>query len=429
VADRPGILNGTPVCAGREWPPWPQWDDGERAFLMGVLDSGGWSFGKGEEATTWASELAAFQDARHGIPLTNGTQTLEAALAACGVGEGDEVIVPAFTFVATATAALAVNATPVLVDVDPLSLCIDVEAAEAAVTDRTRAIIPVHLAGVASDLDALTDLCRRRDLILIEDCAHAPGTRWRGKGVGSFGSFGSFSCESHKLITAGEGGALITDDEALRARAWSYADCGRVGREHPYHHATYGSNMRMTEWQGAVLRAQLQRYPEQLRRRQESAKLLDAELSGIVGITPQAEDARMDSRAVYSYVFHYEDAGFAGLSRQVFEDALRAEGIEVGIPYPSLNTLALFREARFAPRLRAGAPRIDYAALRLPHSEAAAENTVWLTHRMLLAEPERVLDIVRAISRIQANAEAIRRRTRGLAGLATRLVGAARARS
>jgi dTDP-4-amino-4,6-dideoxygalactose transaminase len=425
AADRPAILNGTPVCAGKAWPRWPQWNESEREGLGRVLESGAWSVGGGREAMAWAAELAAFQGARHGIPLTNGTQTLEAALFACGVGEGDEVIVPAFTFVATATAALAVNATPVLVDVDPASLCIDVEAAEAAVTDRTRAIIAVHLAGVAADLDALADLCRRRDLVLIEDCAHAPGTRWRARGVGGFGSFGSFSFEAHKLITAGEGGALITDDEDLRARAWSYADCGRVGREHPYHHATYGSNLRMTEWQGAVLRAQLERYPEQLRTRQESAKLLDAELSGIAGITPQAEDPRMDIRAVYSYVLHFDAAEFAGLSRDAFEEALRAEGLEVGIPYPSLNSLELFRAAKFAPRLRTGAPRVDYGQLRLPGAEGAAATTVWLTHRMLLAEPDRVLDIVRAISRVQANAEAIRRRTRGLAGLATRVLGAA----
>ena len=425
MADRPAILNGTPVCTGREWPRWPQWDERERALLGRVLDSGNWSAGGGSEASTWAGEFASFQGVRHGIPLTNGTHTLEGALVACGVGEGDEVIVPGFTFVATATAALAVNATPVLVDVDRASLCVDVGATEAAVTDRTRAIIAVHLAGVAADLDALADLCRRRGLVLIEDCAHAPGTRWRSQGVGSFGSFGSFSFEAHKLITAGEGGALITDDEDLRARAWSYADCGRVDREDPYHHPTLGSNLRMTEWQGAVLRAQLERYPEQLRTRQESAKLLDAELGGIAGITPQAEDARMDSRAVYSYVLHYDAAEFAGLPRDAFEAALRAEGLEVGIPYPSLNTLELFRGANFGPRLRGSAPRVDYAQLRLPEAERAAETTVWLTHRMLLAEPERVLDIVRAISRVQANAEAIRRRTRGLAGLATRLRGAA----
>jgi dTDP-4-amino-4,6-dideoxygalactose transaminase len=409
VTDRPAILNGTPVCAAE--------------LLDAVLESGAWSSATGTEAAEWAAEFAAFQGARHGIALTNGTHTMEAALAACGVGEGDEVIVPALTFVASASVALAVNATPVLVDVDPRSLCIDVGAAEAAIGERTRAIVAVHLAGNACDLDALVALCGRHDLVLIEDCAHAPGTRWRGRGAGSFGSFGSFSFQAHKLISAGEGGALLTDDDALRTRAWAYADCGRVEGEHWYHHASYGSNLRMSEWQGAVLHAQLRRYPEQLRARQQSARLLDAELAGIAGVDPQTEDPRMDSRAHYAYVLHYDAAEFAGLPRQDFEAALKAEGLELTGSYPSLNNLELFRAGNFGPRLRAGGPRLDYAALRLPGAEYAAANTVWLGHRMLLAEPERVLDIARAIARIQANAAAIRRGTRGLAGLATRIAG------
>src|SRR3954454_11319882 len=215
VTDRPAVLSGTPVRAGKSWPRWPYWDDAERRVLEDVLESGSWSSTRGDQVTSWAAELAAFQDCRHGLAVTNGTHTIEAAFAACEVGEGDEVIVPALTFVATATAALAVNATPVLVDVDAGSLCIDVAAAEAAITDRTRAIAAVHIAGTACDLDSLVDLCDRHGLALVEDCAHAHGTRWRGLGVGSFGSFGSFSFEASKLMTAGEGGVLITNDDTL----------------------------------------------------------------------------------------------------------------------------------------------------------------------------------------------------------------------
>jgi len=429
VPDRPAILNGTPIRAGKEWPRWPQWDGSERELLGEVLESGRWSRSRGgRRANEWAQAFAGFQGAAHGLALTNGTHTLEAALAACDVGEGDEVIVPALTFVSTATAALAVNATPVIVDVDPATLCIDPAAAEAAITARTRAMIVVHVAGVACDMDALTEVCARRALALVEDCAHAPGTRWRGRGVGAFGAFGSFSFESHKLIAAGEGGALVTGDDELRARALSYVDCGRVEGGHWYHHARYGSNMRMTEWQGAVLEAQLSRYPGQHRLREERAALLDAELATVPGVTPQPGDARIDSRAYYSYVVHFDPESFAGLGRRELEAALDAEGIDLGGSYPSLNTLELFRSAAFAPRLRSSAPALDYAALSMPHAEHAAEHTLWLDHRMLLAEPEDVCDISRALARVQANAAAIARGARGPRALAGRLRAAVRSR-
>jgi dTDP-4-amino-4,6-dideoxygalactose transaminase len=425
MTERPAVLRGTPVRAGKQWPRWPHWDEAEQELLGEVLESGAWSSIHGDQVARWAAEFAALQGGRHCIAVTNGTHALEAAFIASDVGEGDEVIVPAITFVATATAALAVNATPVLVDVDRDSLCIDVAAAEAAITERTRAIVAVHLAGTACDLDALVDLCERRDLVLIEDCAHAHGTRWRGRGAGTFGSFGTFSFESSKLMTAGEGGAVITDDEALRARASSYVDSGRVEGGHSYHHVIGGSNLRMTEWQGAVLRAQLRRFGEQHRVRHERASLLDSALADMPGLRPQPGDPRMDGRARYAYVFHYDPEAFAGLSARDFAWAMAAEGIAVSAPYPSLHTLELFRSARFGPRRRSSAPRIDYASLSLPNAEYAAANTVWLEHRMLLADPEDVLDIVRAAARIGAHADAVARARRRRA-LRARLVGAAR---
>jgi dTDP-4-amino-4,6-dideoxygalactose transaminase len=427
VSDRPAILRGTAVRAGKSWPAWPQWDESEQAQLGEVLASGAWSNARGGQARLWATEFAALQGARHGLPLTNGTHTLEAALIACGVGEGDEVIVPALTFVATATTVLAVNATPVLVDVEADSLCIDVTAAEAAISERTRAVMAVHLGGRPCDMDALVELCQKHGLALIEDCAHAHGSRWRGRGAGTFGSFGSFSFEASKLITAGEGGALITNDEALRARAWEYVDCGRVEGEHWYHHTSAGSNLRMTEWQGALLRAQTRRFPGQHRLREERAAQLDEALEAIPGLRPQGGDPRIDSRAYYAYIIHYDPAEFGGMPLAGFEAALAAEGIEFGGCYPSLNRLELFRESRFGPRHRATAPAIDYAAQRLPRAEAAAANTVWLDHPMLLAEPEDVLDIARAMERIQRHAGAVAKRA-SRATVGARIAGRLRGR-
>jgi dTDP-4-amino-4,6-dideoxygalactose transaminase len=404
--NRAAILGGQPLFAA-PFPRWPVWDDRERKALSATLDSGGWWDGDGERAARFASDFAAYQGARHGLAMTNGTHTLETALAACDVGEGDEVIVPGMTFVASAGAVLAVNATPVLVDVDPETLCLDAAAAEAAITERTRAIMVVHVAGAAADLDALTALCARRGLHLIEDCAHAHGTFWRGRGVGSWGSFGSFSMQSSKLMTAGEGGVLTCNDDRLRDLARSYANCGRVEGEWFYHHVRYGANLRMTEWQGAVLAAQLERFPEQNRTRNRNALALGEALSRIEGIRPQFRDPRMNSQGNYCYVFHYDRSAFAGMDLRLFERALGAEGVPMGVSYPSLNELEVFRRGDFGPRLRASAPKIDYASLRLPVAEHAARSTVWLQHRLLLGEPDQVLDVARAVKRVQDQAAAI----------------------
>lgn len=406
LTDTPAILGGTPLRA-TDYPSWPVWDDTERSGLLRVLDDGGWWQGDGDVAASMAADFASYHGARFGLAMTNGTHTLEAALIACGVGDGDEVIVPAMTFVASASAALAVNATPILVDIDPDNLCIDVDAARDAITERTKAIVAVHVAGAACDLDELTALCGRAGIRLIEDCAHAHGTFWRGRGVGSWGDFGSFSMQRSKLMTAGEGGVLICNDEALRDAAWAYADCGRVKGEWFYHHATLGTNLRMTEWQGAVLAAQLQRFPEQNRVRNDNALALNRALDEIPGIRTPRRDPRMDSQGNYCFVFHYDSKQFSGLPLRRFEAALAAEGIPMGVSYPSLTDLTMFRTRNFEPRLRHLAPEVDYPLLHLPRAEHAAATTVWLQHRILLASREDVLDVSRAVSRIRAHAEAI----------------------
>jgi dTDP-4-amino-4,6-dideoxygalactose transaminase len=405
MLDLPAILGGTPLFAATEWPNWPQWDHSERTRLVAVLDEGGWWTGDGGEAQRFADDFARYHSSSHGLPFTNGTHTIEAALVACEIGEGDEVIVPGLTFVATAGAVLAVNAIPVLVDIEPGSLNIDVDAAEAAITDRTRAILAVHVAGNSCDLDALVALCERRGLHLIEDCAHAHGTFWRGRGVGSFGTFGSFSMQRSKLMTAGEGGVLIGSDTTRMQRAWSYWNCGRVPDEHWYHHPTYGSNLRMTEWQGAILNAQLERFPEQNARRNESAIALNHTIAGVPGLSPQARDQRMNSQGNYCYVFHFDSDSFAGMTLSSFEQSLAAEGVPLGVSYPALNTLGLFRSNAFAPRFRS-AP-LDYRDVRLPVAEHAATSTVWMEHRVLLAEPERVATVAEACERIRRHAARI----------------------
>ncbi len=402
----PAILGGEPIRR-RDYPTWPVWDAADRDRLVGVLETGAWWDGDGDLARTFATRFAELQGARHGLPMTNGTHALEAALWACGVGEGDEVIVPGMTFVASATAVISVGATPILVDVDPETLNIDPAAAEAAIGDKTRAIIAVHVAGAAADLDALTDICRRHDVHLIEDCAHAHGTTWRGRGVGSWGSFGAFSMQHSKLMTAGEGGALITNDDDLHRSAWEYWNCGREPGKWFYHHAVAGSNLRMTEWQGAVLLGQLERFPEQNRIRNANAVELGEALLEIPGLVPQRRDPRMDMQGNYCFVFHYDRAEFADMPLATFEASLEAEGIPMGVSYPALNTLQLFREGALGPRIRRPSRTIDWRALSLPVAERLAESTVWLQHRLLLASRDEVLDVARAARRIQQHARQI----------------------
>ena len=403
----PALLGGVPVADAGTYPSWPQWSEREREELLATLDSGAWWTGDGERAFRFARDFAQYQGAAAGYPFTNGTQTLEAALVACGVGEGDEVIVPGMTFVASASAVLAVNATPVIVDVDPETLCIDPAAAEAAIGERTRAIIAVHVAGAVCDLDLLVPLCERRGLHLIEDCAHAHGSQWRGRGAGSYGSFGSFSMQQGKLMTAGEGGALIGNDPQLLDAAWNYADCGRERGRWFYHHATIGSNFRMTEWQGAVLLAQLERFPEQNAVRNANAIALGEALARVPGLRAQRRDERMDSQGNYCFVVHYDSSEFAGMPLRRFEEALYADGVPLGVSYPSLSDLDVFRNRSFAPTRRASAPSLDYPNLHLPVAEHAAASTVWMEHRLLLAERDRVLRVAEAATRIHEHAAAI----------------------
>ncbi|MDH4308530.1 MAG: aminotransferase class I/II-fold pyridoxal phosphate-dependent enzyme, partial [Acidimicrobiia bacterium] len=207
------LFGGAPVRS-EPYPHWPDWDDTERNGLLEVLDSGRWWSSQGTKVKEFESAWASFCGVDETIAVTNGTHAIEVALLGLGIGAGDEVIVTDYTFLASASAVATVNAIPVLVDVDHSTFCIDVDAVEAAITPRTRAVVAVHLAGHPADLDRLTALCDRHDLVLIEDCAHAHGSEWNGVPVGGHGDAGTFSFQQSKLMTAGEGGAITVRDAA-----------------------------------------------------------------------------------------------------------------------------------------------------------------------------------------------------------------------
>ena len=399
------ILGGSPAKT-KPFPVWPIYDDREREALNEVLESGAWWRTPGTKTLAFEREFAAYHQAKHGIAVTNGTHALEVALAAMGVGSGDEVIVPNATFVATASAVLFTGALPVLVDVSADSYCIDPELAEAAITANTKAIIAVHMGGRPADLDQLTAVADKHGILLLEDAAHAHGSEWRGRKVGSMGIGGTFSFQASKTMTAGEGGMIISDDDDFERLARSTHDCGRLPGEWFYDHFMYGSNYRLSEWQGAVLLAQLTRLDEQTSCRHQNGRALDRLLSELPGITPQSHDGRITRNGQYAYIFHYDKRAFSGVETLRFVEALEAEGIPTQAPYPPLHKLDLFTSGAYRDRLSGAqaSAKHDFLGEAFPNSEREAWETVWITQNALLGDKEDMGEIAAAILKIQANA-------------------------
>jgi dTDP-4-amino-4,6-dideoxygalactose transaminase len=399
------ILGGEPIRTTID-SDWPVYDESEKQALVEVLDSRAWWRSQGNQTLQFEREFAAYHQARHGIAVTNGTAALEVALAALGIGPGDEVIVPDFTFVATASAVLFTGALPVLVDVTPDTYCLDPDMVEGAITRHTRAIIAVHLGGHPADLDRLVKIARTYGLALVEDCAHAHGSEWRGRRVGSIGDVATFSFQSSKLMTAGEGGIILTNRDDLETRVRSIHDCGRLPEEWFYSHFMYGSNYRLSEWQGAVLRRQLTRLDEQTEVRTRSSAWLNLHLPEIHGITPQKQDERCTRNGQYAYIFHYNKTFFAGLPAETFILALEREGFSIQASYPPVHALDLFKNGAYRQRLcpEQANQSNPYRDASYPNTLRGAWETVWLPQPFLLSPLDDIELVHAAICKIQRHA-------------------------
>lgn len=396
------IHGGSPVRS-TGFPEWPTADTRERELLLEVLDSRRWWSSQGTKVREFETQWAQFHGADTSIAVTNGSHTLEIALLALGVGEGDEVIVPNWTFVATVAAVLMVNAIPVIVDVELETGCIDPEAVRLAISPRTRAIIPVHIAGSIADMDALNDIATQYGLVILEDCAHSHGSTWRGVPAGMLGDAGSYSFQSSKLMTGGEGGAIVSRHDDVLSRARSFSDCGRRPGEWFYSHYLLGGNYRMTEWQGAVLLAQLERFPDQQVIRARNADMLNHELALIPGIHPQGRHPSCTSQGNYCYMVRVDEQEF-GVSRDVLREALIAEGISLTMAYPPLTRLDVFADPDgFAPRLRSREGMQNFSSLQLPVSESLADTTLWFTTSVLMGSNEDARDVFRAMEKIHSH--------------------------
>jgi dTDP-4-amino-4,6-dideoxygalactose transaminase len=422
------LLGGEPVRTA-PWPPWPVHDDREEQAVLDVLRSGNWwrhSYGQGvelaEDERRPQSTVARFQQAfarahgcQYGICAANGTVTLEIALRAAGVMPGDEVIIPPYTYIATATAPLMVGAIPIFVDIEPDTYNIDPRRIEEAITDRTRAVIPVHFGGQPCDTDAINALAKQHDLVVIEDAAHAHGSSYQGRKCGSLGNLGSFSFQLSKNMTAGEGGVITTNCAEYADTCESLVWGGRKLGQPWYRHFVLASNARMTEFQGAILLAQLERLQEQREKRTANARLLTGLLNEVEGIEPLVVLPTTTAHSYHLYMFRYRPEAFGGVEKDRFVAALQAEGMAGAF---AGYTTPLYANPMFVDKHFFGGPwpvdawkhgrQLDYAAFaeRCPVSERACESeAVWIPQTMLLADEDGMHDIAKAVKKIQAQAK------------------------
>ncbi|MEU7828916.1 DegT/DnrJ/EryC1/StrS family aminotransferase [Nonomuraea sp. NPDC049129] len=392
------LHGGTPVRSA-PWPAWPPpLDPAQRALVTEVLESGQWGATQGGSTVT---DLTAAFAHRSGVPygvaVGNATLGLFAALRGLGVGRGDEVIVPAYTFVASATAVLLAGATPVIADVNPVDLHLSPEAVEAALTDRTAAIMPVHLAGSPADMDPLNALAARHGLVVVEDTAQAHGATYKGRPVGGLGDAGVYSFQASKAMTAGEGGLIVCRDEAAYEAIWSVCNLGRRLGGQWYGHPSVGWNLRLTEIQAALLLPWLDRLDTEIARREAFCAAAEHELGtewcvahggesagvGSVSVVPRPPGTTRDSRHLLMLRFHEP------VDREFLFAAMAAEGVPLEGGYPPLGTMAaLVREgARVEP---------------CPAAEAAAREVVWVRQSMLMDDPRHAAHLAEALAKVLA---------------------------
>jgi dTDP-4-amino-4,6-dideoxygalactose transaminase len=345
-AARPAVLGGKPVREGG-WASWPQWQQAWEPEVLEVLRSNQWfRGGPGGHVGDFEDAYARLLGAKRCLATASGTTALLVALNVMDVDAGDEVIVSPFTFIATYNAVLAHKALPVFADTDPSSFTLDPASIESRITDRTRAIVPVHIYGMPCDMDPINEIARRRKLAVVEDACQAWLAEYRGRKCGVLGDLGCFSFQESKHLPAGEGGAVTGNSDELLDRCHSFHNCGHAHGgfrgDKPYF--TRGANYRMQHFQAAILLQQMEKLVQDTARRRENADYLSAQLRQVPGIQP----ARLPegSRPVWHlYPLRYDPRGFNGLSREKFIAALNAEGIPCGGGYTEQYDDGLLDEA------------------------------------------------------------------------------------
>ncbi|MEV4106144.1 DegT/DnrJ/EryC1/StrS family aminotransferase [Nonomuraea sp. NPDC049695] len=378
------IRGGIPVRSA----PWPSWppplDPAQRELVTKVLESGLWGATQGGSVVAdLTAAFARLSGVPYGVAVGNATLGLFAALRGLGVGRGDEVVVPAYTFVASATAVLLTGATPVIADVDPADLHLSAQTVQDALTGRTAAIMPVHLAGSPAAMDPLNALAARHGLAVVEDAAQAHGATYHDRPVGGLGDAGVYSFQSSKAMTAGEGGLIVCRDEAVHGRVWSACNVGRELGGRWYGHPSVGWNLRLTEIQAALLLPWLDRLDEEIDRRNAFCAALEHELAAVPGVSvvPRPEGTTRDSRHLLMLRLD------PGVDRAFVLAAMAAEGVPLDAGYPPLGTMAA---------LTAEGARAEPC----PAAEQAARTVVWVRQAMLMTAPEAAADVAEALAKV-----------------------------
>ena len=381
--------------------------DLERKYLLKAYETGIWDqqhpdsmVGKCEQ------DWAGFNDARFCAMVTNGTHALQLALEALEIGVGDEVIVPGLTFYATASAVIDVNAIPVLVDIAPETLCIDTRLIEAAITPRTRAIIPVHLYNRMADMDKLMRIVRRHKLRVIEDTAHAHGSRWGGRAAGTLGDLGCFSFQMSKLVTGGEGGGILCKKKEHYLRILSMRLCGRTI---PPGVKVHSGNFRLSAFQAAVIRGQIAALRRNAELMDRNSQALDHAVAEAPGVKPLRRSRRLTRQCGYCFVFRYDKAAFDGLDANIFRKALSAElSLSFGSTYtPMTHVEAFFPHTKRRHRLsRAYVKAITPSRWKLPVVETVWRHEAVVTGwRIFACPPKRARYLSDAIAKIYEHRE------------------------
>ncbi len=401
------LLGGAPIRM-RPFPSWPVFGKPEERRVLAVLRSGKWGRLHGEEVETFENRFAEMHGCREGVAVVNGTVSLKIALLAGGIQAEDEVIIPPYTFFSTASAVIEANAVPVFADIDLHMFNLDPAAVEAAITPRTRAIIPVHFAGQPADMRAIMAIAKKRSLLVIEDAAHAHGATYRGRPAGSLGHAASFSFQSSKNLTSGEGGIITTNDRKLAEASRSIHNCGRVPGGVWYEHHVISGNYRLGEFQGAVLNCQLDRLETQTKTRDRNGRYLAARLSVIPGLHPQKLAADCTRHSYHLFMFRLDAREF-GASRARVLEALRAEGIPCSAGYRfSLPRQPMFLNKAFGPFLPRAKAKLDYSKAACPNSDLICrEQGVWLEQNLMLGSRSDIDDIADAFEKVFENRQAL----------------------
>ena len=390
------LFGGIPVRT-KPFPEWPRLTSELGESVLKTLQNENWGVGS-DAISRFEDAFALFHDAKYCISTSSGTTALWVALKAAGVKAGDEVIIPAYTFIATASAVLMANAVPVFVDIDEKTLNIDSDLIEATITNKTKAIMPVHIAGNPANMDKICAIGKQYGIAIVEDAAQAHGAEWKGKKVGAIGKGGIFSFQTSKNMSAGEGGAIITNDDDFKEACFSYHNCGRESGGEWYEHQHLGGNFRLNALAASMLIPQLDSIGADMDLRDKNKKFLDDVLGEIDGIELVGSYEQTTRSAQHLYIVKYKKEAFNGIHRDVFFKAMQAEGV-----YTYAGYSPLYREKLFVtdPDEYPWLKDQDYASLSLPVTERICDDeSVWLQQRYLLGNDEDSQDIIDAFKKV-----------------------------